>query len=466
MPVIAGYLMPHPPVLVPEVGHGKERVCQDTLDALNQVASLIRSQEPDMIVIITPHGPMFTDGLAIGGEAQLRGDLRAFGAPEISISQPNATDWVEKIIYEAGKIDVPVVRIDKHSATDYHISTDLDHGVLVPLYFVNKQWNKYRLIHITYGLLSISKLYAFGQMLKRLLLNGNEKTAVIASGDLSHCLKDDGPYSYHPDGPRFDIAAISRLKEGDFVGLLTLDNDMVKHAGECAFRSLAILGGALDGLELDSRCYSYEGPFGVGYGVCSFVACGLKESRFSVLQGKLDRALMERQSKEDPWVRLARDTIESFLKTGNPPAIPEDLPESMLTDRNGVFVSIKGPSGLRGCIGTLIPTTPSVAQEIIENAVRAATEDSRFPSVEIDELHELSISVDVLMPSEPIDSEKELDPKHYGVIVESGRKRGLLLPDIEGVDTPDEQIRIALRKAGIMKSENYTLKRFEVIRHH
>ncbi len=466
MSIIAGYLMPHPPVLIPEVGQGRERVCGNTLKALDEVSHRIKNQQPDTIIVITPHGPMFSDGLAIGGEALLSGNLGAFGVPEISISQPNALEWVEKIIFEAGKIDVPVVRIDQQSARTYRVKTDLDHGALVPLYFVNKEWQQYRLIHITYGLLSIPKLYAFGQMLNRLFQDAAEKAVVIASGDLSHCLSDDGPYSFHPDGPRFDEAAIDCLKAGDFVGLLMLDSNLVKHAGECAFRSLAILGGALDGMALNSRCDSYEGPFGVGYGVCSFDGEGKRETQMPLLRTKWEQAFRIRRSQEDPWVRLARSTIEAFVTTGSLPEMPGGLPEAMTLEERGVFVSIKGPSGLRGCIGTLAPTTPSVAHEIVENAVKAATEDPRFPPIEAEELAELTVSVDVLMPSEPIESPQALDPKRYGVIVQKGMKRGLLLPDLEGVDTPEEQIRIALQKAGIMDSEDYELQRFEVIRHH
>ncbi len=466
MPVTAGYLMPHPPVLIREVGNGRERACEKTIMGYAQAALHLKGQAPDTVVVITPHGPLFTDGLAIGGELILHGDLKAFGAPGVSVERTNAVEWVERIIHEAGKIDVPVVRIDKTSAHTYRTTTELDHGVQVPLYFINQQWKNYRLIHITYGLLSVPRLFIFGQLLNRLFSESDERIAVIASGDLSHCLKDDGPYVFHPDGPRFDEAAMGFMTNGDFAGLLTMDSALVKNAGECAYRSLAILGGVLDGTELQSACYSYEGPFGVGYGVCSFTAKGRCESGLLRLQEAWERARVVRRSSEDPWVKLARDTIEAFIVSGRTPGIPEGLPAAMTKDRYGVFVSIKGPGGLRGCIGTFAPTTESVAHEIIDNAVKASTEDPRFPPIEEDELEDLTISVDVLMASEPVRSRAELDPKRYGVIVQKGMKRGLLLPDLEGVDTAEEQIRIALQKAGIMESEDYTLQRFEVIRHH
>ena len=133
--------------------------------------------------------------------------------------------------------------------------------------------------------------------------------------------------------------------------------------------------------------------------------------------------------------------------------------------RAGAFVSIHKHGYLRGCIGTIGPTRDSVAEEIIENAISASTRDPRFSPVTEDELPWLEISVDVLGEAEPIDSPEELDPRRYGVIVTSGRKRGLLLPDLEGVDTPAQQIDIASRKAGIRKGEKISLERFEVIRH-
>ena len=132
----------------------------------------------------------------------------------------------------------------------------------------------------------------------------------------------------------------------------------------------------------------------------------------------------------------------------------------------GVFVSLHKHDRLRGCIGTILPTTPSVAEEIIQNAVSAAAEDPRFDPVKADELKWLEISVDVLGDPEPIESPADLDVKRYGVIVSKGHRRGLLLPDLDGVDTVEDQIAIAKRKAGIPENSDVKLERFEVIRHH
>ena len=138
----------------------------------------------------------------------------------------------------------------------------------------------------------------------------------------------------------------------------------------------------------------------------------------------------------------------------------------MLSRRAGTFVSLKKDGRLRGCIGTIAPAASSVAQEIINNAVSAAANDPRFDPVEKEELARIVYSVDVLGETEKIDSPEKLDVKRYGVIVTKGRRRGLLLPNLEGVDSVEEQIAIAKEKAGIGKDECAALERFEVSRHH
>ena len=165
-----------------------------------------------------------------------------------------------------------------------------------------------------------------------------------------------------------------------------------------------------------------------------------------------------------PLVKLAKETIEEYVRNGNIIKPPSSLPNEMIA-RAAVFVSLKEKGQLRGCIGTLQPTKKNVALEIIQNAISAATHDPRFPPVTPAEIDELEYSVDVLTEPEKIGGKEELDPKKYGVIVKSGEHKGLLLPDLEGVDTPEEQIRIAAMKAGIYLTEEIELYRFEVKRY-
>jgi len=168
---------------------------------------------------------------------------------------------------------------------------------------------------------------------------------------------------------------------------------------------------------------------------------------------------------ENPLVGLARRAITAYVQHGQRISPPEQPTEEM-TWQAGVFVSLHRGGQLRGCIGTIEPVQESVAQEVIANAISAATRDPRFDPLMPGELDGLEVSVDVLTPPEPISSLEELDPRIYGVIVSSGRQRGLLLPDLEGVDTAEQQVEIALRKAWIGPHDDYDLARFEVIRYH
>ena len=164
-----------------------------------------------------------------------------------------------------------------------------------------------------------------------------------------------------------------------------------------------------------------------------------------------------------PLVRLAKETVESYVRQGRVPKAEELSPE--MKERAGVFVSIKKFGELRGCIGTFEPTKANVAEETIANAISSATHDPRFPPVNATELPHLSYSIDVLTKPEPIEDQSQLDPKRYGVIIESGSRRGLLLPNLEGVNTVKEQIDICRQKARISPHEPVKLYRFEVRRY-
>ena len=212
---------------------------------------------------------------------------------------------------------------------------------------------------------------------------------------------------------------------------------------------------------------SHEDVTGVGYGICTFYPEEADPSRrfLEAYREKIRRACRERAEKSDPWVRLARAAVEAWVLRRERLSVPKGLPEEMLTRRAGTFVSLHRFGRLRGCIGTIAAATGSVAEEILQNAVSACARDPRFPPVAPEELRELEISVDVLGDAEPVRSPEELDVMRYGVIVSRGRRRGLLLPNLEGVDSVADQIRIARQKGGIGEDEPFRLERFEVERH-
>ena len=177
------------------------------------------------------------------------------------------------------------------------------------------------------------------------------------------------------------------------------------------------------------------------------------------------REVERRKSLEDDYIKLARYSLENFVKTHKAAEIPKNLPSELLERRAGAFVSLHKDGLLRGCIGTIAATQKNLAEEILQNAISACSRDPRFSPVEENELDDIIYSVDVLGEPERIFSEKDLDPKKYGVIVENGGRRGLLLPDLEGIDKVEQQISIAKQKANIGAREKVNLWRFEVIRH-
>lgn len=295
----------------------------------------------------------------------------------------------------------------------------------------------------------------------------------MGSGDLSHKLKEDGPYGFAPEGPVFDRTVTGLFDEGDLEGLFSIDAAFREAAAECGLGSFQIMAGALDGVPATHELLSYEGPFGVGYAVAAFevqgpkgdgaVAAGVDAEADA--RGAEDAAAAE-QDGADPFVALARAAVEGFVRTGRPLARPDGLPPELADARAGVFVSLHEHGELRGCIGTISPVTGSTAAEIVRNGVAAASEDPRFPPVRPDELDALSYSVDVLFTPMPVESIDQLDPARYGVIVTKGWKRGLLLPNLDGVDSAQQQVDIAKRKAGIdLFDDDVELERFEVVRH-
>lgn len=446
--ILAGYLFPHPPIIVEEIGKGHEKKAINTIEGAKALSRDIKLRRPSTVVVITPHGIMFKDKISISSVKELSGDFKEFGQERLNFNFKNNMDLVNRIVNKSINKGIPIIEIDEDFQNNYSVNLNLDHGTLVPLYFVTKEYRDFDLVHINYGLLSPEKLYEFGTIIKEAAIESHENVVIIASGDLSHRLSKDGPYAYSPLGRKFDRKIVDVLKRGDFKSIVRFDLNLSSEAGECGLRSLMILSGALDGYKIESKVLSYEGPYGVGYCTAKFLV--------------LDEI---GEKKEDEYVRLARESLEYYVKHKKIMDIPEGLSSELLNTKRGVFVSIKKDGMLRGCIGTIEPIRSNLAEEIIENAISAGTMDPRFPKVTEEELPYLVYSVDVLKEPEPISSIDELNPKKYGVIVSKGFRRGLLLPNIEGINTPMEQVEIALKKAGIMKDEKYKLERFEVVRH-
>ena len=461
MPITGAVIVPHPPLIVPTVGRGQEREVQTTIDAYRAAVQQVAAWNPEVLIITSPHTVMYTDYFHISPGKGASGDMSAFGAPQTKLSAQYDGELRDEVIRQAEAANIRAGTLGERDPS-------LDHGTFLPLYFLQDAGVNCPVLRI--GLSGFSPLehYRLGQCIAKAVDKLGRRAVFVASGDLSHKLKDDGPYGYTPEGPVFDRRVTDAMADGDFLQFLTMDPGLCDRAAECGLRSFQIMAGALDGLAVDARLLSYEGTTGVGYGVAVFTITGADENRcFAAQCEEIERArLAERKAAEDPWVKLARLSLETFVRTGKRlNTLPDGLPDEMTTRSAGAFVSLHAHGQLRGCIGTAGPTTGNVAWEIVQNAVSACSRDPRFVPVRVDELDSLEYSVDVLGEPEAISSPAELDVKRYGVIVSCGGRRGLLLPDLEGVDTVEQQIDIARQKGGISSREKYTLERFEVVRH-
>ena len=460
MPISAAFMVPHPPLIAPEVGRGSERQIEATRAAYARVARQIAALAPQTILIASPHATMYADWFHLSPGSGAEGSFARFGAPGVRFRETYDEALVEVIEGLAAKCGLPAgTRGEREPA--------LDHGTLVPLYFIRKYLSDFRLVRIGLSGLPPEDHYRLGQVIARAVSQTGRRAVFVASGDLSHKLQPYGPYGYAPEGPEYDARVMDVCARAAFGELFDFDEAFCERAAECGHRAFLIMAGALDGLSVAAESLSHEDVTGVGYGVCAFHPGEPDENRrfLDIRQRAQFRQLQDARAKCDPWVDLAWRAVERWVREGRMAEAPEGLPEALTRRRAGAFVSIHKQGRLRGCIGTIAPTQDSLAEEILHNAVSAAARDPRFKPIRPEELPWLEINVDVLGEPEDIASEAELDVKRYGVIVRRGHRRGLLLPDLEGVDTVRRQVAIARQKAGIGPKEKIELQRFEVVRH-
>ena len=447
-------------MIVPAVGRGSEAQVTETTRAYEQVAAEVAALKPDTILITSPHSVMYADYFHISPGSGAKGSFRQFHAPLVRFSEQYDTGLVERICALADAAGFPAGTLGERDSA-------LDHGTMVPLWFIRKKYTGGKIVRIGLSGLPLTDHYRFGQIIAQAVEDLDRRTVLIASGDLSHKLQDYGPYGFAKEGPEYDRRIMDVCGRAAFGELFDFSEDFCDRAAECGHRSFVIMAGAFDGLRVKAEALSHQDVTGVGYGICTFYPGEPDESRHFLkdYEEKMARACAEKAEKSDAYVKLARASVESWVRDRKQISVPKDLPAEMLTKRAGTFVSLHENGRLRGCIGTIASTQNNIAEEIVQNAISACSRDPRFSPVRADELASLEISVDVLGEMENIASPAQLDVKRYGVVVSHGYKRGLLLPNLDGVDTVEEQIRIARQKGGIREDEPYSLQRFEVVRH-
>ena len=470
MPLLASFMVPHPPLIVPRVGRGGEKKVSKTIASYEKVADEIASLKPDTIIITSPHQIMYADYFHISPGSSAKGSFSRFGAPDVKFSEEYDEELVDKIENLADEDDFPCGTLGEESS-------ELDHGTMVPLWFIRNKYKGGKIVRIGLSGLPLKDHYKLGMYIAEAIEELGRKAVFVASGDLSHKLQDYGPYGFAKEGPEYDKRIMDVMGRAAFGELFDFSDSFCDKAAECGHRSFVIMAGALDRRNVRTEVFSHEDITGVGYGICSFYPEDESDDRrfLKAYFDKTEKELAEKIEASDIYVRLARLSVETYVRSRKTLKIPEDLlkiakdgddTKTLLNSRAGAFVSIHKFGKLRGCIGTIAPCTSNIASEIARNAISASTRDPRFDPITEDELSSLEINVDVLGEPEDITSKDQLDVKRYGVIVSArDGRRGLLLPDLDGVDTVEEQVSIAMQKGGIRPGEAYMLQRFEVVRH-
>ncbi|MCL2499851.1 MAG: AmmeMemoRadiSam system protein A [Defluviitaleaceae bacterium] len=449
MPTLHAYLLPHPPLALPAIGRGEERKISKTLTAMDEVAAGIAALAPKTILFISPHATVYGDYFHLAPGEGASGDFSRFGFGDLKMSVEYDVEMAAEIARTAEKHGIPAgIKGERDPA--------LDHGVMVPLWYIRRRYENFKVVRISPSGMPPEAHYQMGWCIAEAVgnayKNGDAPVVLIASGDLSHALADRGPYGYAPEGPAFDQILCDVFSAGDFQALFDKAAPIRDKAAECGFAPCIMLAGYFHGTETESRLYSYEGPFGVGYAVA-----GVTGERCETI------APDAFPSPVSPTA-LARHALENRV-LGRPASLPPNLSPELTGRRAGAFVSLHMYGNLRGCIGTIAPTCDNLALEIMQNSVSAGLRDTRFNPITAAELPHLTYKVDVLSAPEPISAPNELDVQRYGVIVTNGYRRGLLLPNLDGIDSVEQQIMIAMQKAGIHPSEPIELERFEVVRY-
>lgn len=454
--VFAG-IAPHPPIMVPEVGREAADEVRASIAAMRDFTLRLIESGAETVVIISPHAPLDARAFVAYQDATLYGDFAKFRVPETKVEAPLDEELLSSIVRAAAAQNYEVIGIKGYN---------LDHGTAVPLYFLQRNGWRGALVALGYSFLPTEDHLRFGSCIRSAVERHGRPVAFVASGDLSHRLKPEAPAGYQPQAHLFDEEVVESLRACQPERIINIDQNLRKLAGECGYRSMLVAFGATQGLDSNCDVLHYEAPFGVGYMVAQLVrvAGSVEETEISSEQSvEYHQEAIGAVVEDLPT--LARSAVETFVNEGiiiEPPSSSSQ----MLNQRAACFVSLKTHAGdLRGCIGTIEPVRETLAEELIANAIAAATHDPRFPPVTADELASLRYSVDVLSAPEPTEFE-DLDPAIYGVIVEdeAGLRRGLLLPDIQGIETARQQVDIAARKAGVTPGTTLRLSRFRVER--
>ncbi|MBM4269142.1 MAG: AmmeMemoRadiSam system protein A [Deltaproteobacteria bacterium] len=441
MSICCAALMCHAPIVVPEIGGADADRCRTTTRAMQSVAEAVVAHVPKALVLVSPHAPRDRIRWGLVPSTRIEGSFARFGFPDVSVELPGGALQAAAVADCAARIGLECWAAP---------GADLDHGSLVPLTFLARAgWSGPTLI-VSLPHPGADGEARMGEAIAEAARALGERWAMIASGDMSHRLAQGAPGGRHPLAREFDEEFVRRLDAGDYRAACAPDPEIRSIAAEDVVASTLVAASSVGFRNEGHAVFAYEGPFGVGYCEALLYTDG---------SGGAHR-VFDDEAPPAALVDVARESIRAHAAMQR--YAPDPLPSPWAGPR-AVFVTLRSPDGaLRGCIGRLAPRTGVLADEVADCAIDAATRDGRFVPVQLEEVASLRIEVSVLGDPEPVDGPDRLDPARFGVTVLSGDRCGVLLPGIDGVATPREQLAIACEKAGIAPGEPYAIERFTV----
>ncbi len=413
---------------------------------MKDLALAIAKIKPHTIVVITPAGHVFSDAVSVDYETKLTGG---------GLTKECDLGLLDAFNRTVGRDELPVIFINERTAQEYDITRALEANTQSVLKYIDKAYPDYRIVQVTAGGVSVRELLLISKTLREAAELSGHSTVLLAVS----------PLAAQDKGALYNELVTDALGAQRYLDILTIPMKEVAASGTTGYDPLVLALGAADSIKTTADICHVGAVDGTGV-LCAFITYNLEDKDFIIpgfvgAYAKLLKQNKEAMRRAEPDIlRLAREAAELWAKDRKrldytmfaESISSEETKSRLVNERTGVFVSLYKEGRIRGCMGTVTPATDSLGAEIINNAIEASGYDPRFMPVEPEELADLVYEVDVLGLPEQIEREDELDPHKYGLIAEQGLLRGVLLPDLPGLDTPAEQIAAAKQKAGIAET--------------
>lgn len=455
----------------------KDEAVQRSIRAVKDIALDIAKVKPETILVISKDGNIFDDAVNVDFTLRMSGSLDEDG---VSVSMEKECDMglLEEINSRSNREELPVFMMNTKKAEEYGVEQELTPATITALYYIDKVYPDYKIVQVTTGDVARKDLYEIGMILRE-AAEANQKPAyAIVCENQSDCL-ESAYDEYREAGQSYDAQVQADLKDQDYLDLMLMKQRFIEKADAQGYDSLMIYLGMLEKIKNQTEVLSYEAPMGQGWLVAKS-AFDLEGDFIipSVLKEYVDVRTRERealQAQEPEILKMIRQAAKLWvehqkkldLSTYLELMEDKELAEQLVNQQTGVYVTIYKDGRMRGCMGSVTPTAENVGEALINYTIEACAYDTRFVPVTEEELPQLSFTVDILETPETVeDPKQELDPARYGIIVEQGVYRSVVLPNTPGIFTPEDQVQRALERAGIHRvimddEDRLVIQRFE-----